>query len=144
MKKLINFTIIIAGVFLASCAQDKKDDPIAPSTDVRDKYVSHWNVTENSQTSTTPNTYTVNITKSTSSSNNIIIENFYGLTSYTVYATVNSNLFTIPYQQVKDNLSSTLGFAAGAGTLTSASHINLTYTMAIGVTKDTCTAVYNK
>jgi hypothetical protein len=145
MKKLLNFAIILSGIFVASCASDKKDDPIpSSSTDPRDKFVANWNVTENSQTSSTPNSYTATISKSNSNSNNIIIENFYGLTNYTVYATVNSNLFTIPYQQVKDNLSSTLGFASGSGTLTNSSHINLTYTVAIGVNHDTCTAVYNK
>jgi PBP1b-binding outer membrane lipoprotein LpoB len=144
MKKLINFTIIVSAIFVASCASDKKEDPISPSTDTRDKFIAHWNVTENSTTSTTPNSYTVNVTKSNSSSSSIIIENFYGLTTYTVYATVNNNNFTIPYQQIKNSTSSTIGFAAGSGTLINSTNINLTYTTAIATNRDSCTATYTK
>lgn len=144
MKKILKFIIILPALFIASCADDKKDEPLSPSSDARDKFAARWNVSENSTTSTTPNSYTVNITKSNSSSSSIIIENFYGLTTYTVYATVSNSNFTIPYQQIKNNTSSTIGFAAGSGTLISASNISLTYTTAISTNRDSCTATYTK
>lgn len=146
MKKLHYAVLIFTGLFIVSCATDKTDDPNAPepTVDDRDKYVSIWSVTENSNTSSTPNSYTVNITKSNSNTNAVIIENFYGLISYSVSATISGNSFIIPYQQVKNNLSSSLGFAAGSGTLTSLNHINLSYTTAISTNNDTCTAVYTK
>lgn len=146
MKKLLYISIAIIGLLITSCAPDKKNDPDspAPSVDEREKFLSNWSVSENSRTSVTPNSYTVSITKSSSNTSAIIIENFYGLNSYTVSANVNGSTFIIPYQQVKDNLSSSLGFAAGSGTLTSTSHINLTYTTAIATNHDTCTASYSK
>ncbi len=144
MKKLFFLIGLIATMFVSSCASDKKDDPISPSTDVRDKFISHWNVSENSTTSTTPNSYVVNITKSTSNSTAIIIDDFYGLTNYTVYATVSNNNVSIPYQQIKDNTASTIGFAKGSGTLTSATNISMNYTTTISTSRDSCTATYTK
>lgn len=146
MKKLLCLSVILSGLFLGSCASDKEDDPNAPepTTDPRDKFVSYWNVSENSTTSTTPNSYIVNITKSTSSSSSIIINNFYGLTNYTVYATVSNNNLSIPYQQIKDNTSSSIGFAKGSGTLTSATNISMNYTTSISTSRDSCTATYTK
>lgn len=138
MKKLLNFTIIIAGIFLASCAEDKKDDPIAPSTDTRDKYVAYWNVSENSSVAG-QNSFVVNITKSTSISTEIILNNFSGL-SVSARASVNNNILTIPYQQI-----GTIGFTQGSGTLTNATSISLSYTNTIGTSAaDNCTAVYTK
>lgn len=146
MKKIIYSAFALIGLFIVSCAPDKADDPNSPqpTTDDRDKFVAIWSVTEQSKISATPNSYTVNITKSSSNSSAITIENFYGLTSYSVSATISGNILSIPYQQVKDNVSSSLGFASGSGTLTSSTHINLTYTTAIGANNDTCTAVYLK
>ena len=57
MKKLFYLSGLMAAMFVSSCASDKKDDPNAPqpTTDVRDKFIASWNVSENSTTSTTPN-----------------------------------------------------------------------------------------
>lgn len=146
MKQLFYFISLAGALLVSSCASDKNDDPNAPAptTDSRDKFVAYWNVSENSTTSTTPNSYVVNITKSTSSTNSIIISNFYGLTNYTVYATVSNNNITIPYQQLKDNTSSTIGFAKGSGTLTSATNISMNYTTTVSTSRDSCTATYTK
>ncbi len=147
LNKLIYISFLAIGLLVISCKPDKKDDPTAPTTpvtDARDKFIANWNVSENSTTSTTPNTYTVNITKSGSLSNAVIIENFYGLNTYTVYANISNSTLTIPYQQVRNNTAATIGFAAGSGTLTTASKINLTYTTTISVNKDSCTSVYTK
>ena len=139
MKNIINFTLLFSILFLASCASDKKDDPAtpAPSTDPRDKFIAYWNVNENSATAGT-NTHTVNIVKSTSSSSEVSINNFSGL-SVSARASVNNNILTIPYQQL-----GSIGFTKGTGTLTSASSISLTYTTTISTNRDSSTAVYTK
>lgn len=140
MKKLLYITFLFAGLFIASCTPDKTDDPNAPepATDNRDKYVAYWNVTENSSVAGT-NTHTVNIIKSTTSSSEILINNFSGL-SVSARATINNNVFTIPYQQI-----GSIGYAQGSGTLTSVNHISLNYTTTIGSTNtDNCTASYTK
>jgi len=147
LNKLIYISFLTIGLLVISCKPDKKDDPTAPTTpvtDARDKFIANWNVSENSTTSSTPNTYTVNITKSGSLSNAVIIENFYGLNTYTVYANVSNSTLTIPYQQVRNNTAATIGFAAGSGTLTNSSRINLTYTTTVSVNRDSCTSVYTK
>lgn len=139
MKKLLFFTFTIIGIFAISCAPDKKEDPISPppTTDERDKFVAYWNVNENSATAGT-NTHTVNIIKSTTSSNEIILNNFSGL-SVSARASVNNNILTIPYQQI-----GSIGFTKGTGTLTGANSISLNYTTTISTSRDSCTAVYTK
>lgn len=138
MKKLINLAIILSGLFVASCAENKKDDPISPSTDARDKYVAYWNVSENSSVAG-PNSFVVNITKSTSNSGEIILNNFSGL-SVSARASVNNNILTIPYQQI-----GSIGFTQGSGTLTNATSISLNYTNTISSNApENCTAVYTK
>ena len=146
MKKLFYDIIIVISIgMMMSCAKDTKTNaPIAPSTDARDGYAANWSASEISTTSGTPNSYTVNITKSSTISTAIIIENFYGLTNYTVSATVSNNTFTIPYQTIKNNTNSAIGFASGSGTLTNASKINLTYTTSIAGNRDSCSTVYTK
>ena len=142
MKTLRNYALIIGtSLLMASCASDSKDDPSSPSpsTDTRDKYVAHWLVTEHSAGPAGTTSHTVNITKSTSLSSDILIANFYGMPSSSVRATVSNNTFTIPYQTVSG------GFVVGgSGTLSSSTVINLTYTTAIGTDRDSCTATYAK
>lgn len=143
MKKLFYFSFILAGLFIVSCAPDKKDDPTDPSTpatDARDKYVAYWNATEYSTSSpTTPTTFTVNIAKSQTSSTEITIFNFSGL-SESARAVVNNNNLTIPYQQI-----GSIAFAQGTGTMTSSTHISLNYTMTIGASPtETYSATYVK
>lgn len=131
--------MVLVGVLMASCASDKKDDPTAPapSTDQRDKFVAYWNVSENSATAGT-NTHTVNIVKSTSSSGEIILNNFSGL-SVSARASVNNNILTIPFQQL-----GSIGFTKGSGTLTSINSISFNYTTTISTSRDSCTATYTK
>jgi hypothetical protein len=139
MKKLLCLTALLTGIFMASCASDKKDDPNSqePSTDPRDKFVAYWSVNENSATAGT-NTYTVNIIKSTTNSSEVLISNFSGL-SVSARASVSNNLLTIPYQQI-----GSIGFTKGSGTLTSATNISMSYTTTIATSRDSCTATYTK
>lgn len=140
MKKLKYLSVLALGVFIVSCASDKKDDPQAPSpsTDPRDAYVAYWNVSENSATVGTT-THTVNIVKSTTNSSEVLLNNFSGL-SVSARASVNGNYLTIPYQQL-----GSIGFASGSGTLsTNTSSINMTYTTIISANRDSSTALYTK
>ena len=147
MKPFIYCIIALLSLTILSCAKDKATDissPASPSSDPRTGYIANWAASENSTVSGTANTFTVNITKSTSSSTAIIIENFYGLNTYTVSATVTNNVFNIPFQAIKNNTNSTIGFASGSGTLTTSSKINLTYTTSISGNRDSCSTVYTK
>lgn len=147
MKNLKYYLALTLGVMLFSCAKEDTTDPNSPSnpsTDARDGFVASWNVTENSTTSTTPNTYVVTINKQSSSSTGIVINNFYGLNTYSVSATVSGSSFIIPYQSIKNSTNSTLGFASGSGTLTTSTKINITYTTTISGNRDSCTAVFTK
>jgi len=140
MKKLITSGLFLTALFFASCAADSKDDPNspAPSTDVRDKFVSYWSASEHSALIGGTTSHTVNISKSTSLSSDILIANFYGLPSSNVRATVSNSSFIIPYQQVSG------GFVIGGSGTLSGSAINLTYTTAIGTDRDSCTTTYSK
>ncbi|MBI3520665.1 MAG: hypothetical protein HY062_15100 [Bacteroidetes bacterium] len=139
MKKIVYSALVLTGLFVASCAPDKNDDPASPTPDLdaRDKYVAYWTAHENSALAGS-NSYTVNIIKSTSNSNDIIINNFSGL-AVSARATVNNSSFTIPYQQI-----GTIGFTKGSGTLTAANSILLSYTTTIGTSRDSSTATYTK
>ncbi|MDF2447846.1 MAG: hypothetical protein K0R26_350 [Bacteroidota bacterium] len=139
MKTLFRLSLIFLTVFIASCASDKKDDPNAqePSSDARDKFIAYWNVSENSATAGT-NSYTVNIIKSGTSSSEVLINNFSGL-SVSARASINNNAITIPFQQI-----GSIGFTKGSGTLNSATNITMTYTTTIGTSRDSCSATYTK
>ena len=145
MKQPFYFIISLIALVMISCAKNEQTNaPVDPNADPRDSYVANWSASEFSTTSGTPNSYTVNITKSSTISTAIIIENFYGLSSYTVGADVSNNTFIIPYQTIKNNTNSQIGFASGSGTLTTASKINLTYTTSISGVRDSCTTTYIK
>jgi len=129
----------VVALLLASCASDKKDDPGPPSsTDAREQFVGTWLCHETNKTTGTE-TYTIQITKSGSSSSDILIDHFYGLNT-TARATLNGgNNINIPYQQL-----GTLGFAKGSGGLSTATQLNMTYTTTVGTTQDTCVASCTK
>lgn len=139
MKKLLYLSVILTGLFMASCASDKEDDPNAPepTTDPRDKFVAYWNVNENSATAGT-NTHTVNIIKSTTNTSEVLINNFSGL-AVSARASINNSILTIPYQQI-----GSIGFTKGSGTLTNATNISMSYTTTISTSRDSCTATYTK
>lgn len=138
MKKIFYFNLLICSFTLFSCAEaSKDDDDLNPDTDQRDKFVGYWTANENSALAGT-NSHTVNIIKSTNNSNEILLNNFSGL-SVAARASVNNNLLTIPFQQIGQ-----IGFTKGSGTLTSASSISLSYTTTTGTSRDSSTAVYTK
>ncbi len=138
MKKILYISIAFIGLFITSCASNSKDeDTVAPSTDARDKYIAQWVVTENTTSSGT-NTHTVTITKSTTNSNEIILNNFSSL-PVSVRASVSNNNLTIPFQQM-----GSIGFTQGSGVYNSSNSMSLAYTTTISTSIDTCTATYAK
>jgi len=119
-----------------SCTTDKEDDPASPSptSDARDKYTGSWLCNETSKVSGSTS-YTISISKSTTSSSEILIDHFYDLQAQ-ARASVSGNSISIPYQQL-----GSLGFASGSGVLASnGTNLSLTYTTNIAGNKDTCTA----
>lgn len=141
MKKLLYLSGTTLVLILASCAKDDNNNPqspSSPSSDPRDPYVAYWNVSENSAV-VGPSTHTVNIVKSTSNSNEVLLNNFSGL-SVSARASISGNYLTIPYQQL-----GSIGFASGSGTLSAnTSSINMTYTTIINANRDSLTAIYTK
>ena len=70
MKKIHYLLFIAASIAISSCASDNQD-PVSPSTDLRDNFVAYWNVIENS-TIAGQNSFVVNVAKSTTNANEII------------------------------------------------------------------------
>jgi hypothetical protein len=90
MKRLLIFVFTISLVYLNSC---QKDDTTTTSTP--GSIIDTWNCTENSPTYGT-STYQVDISKDTSSTNKVIIDDFYHLgLGKEVKATLNNQTLTI-------------------------------------------------
>jgi hypothetical protein len=98
-----------------------------------------WSCKETSEVFDVTN-YTVDISRSSTDSTKIFIENFYQLgSSYSVQAKINGLSITIPTQTVDGNQIS------GSGTISSAyDKINWSYNVVSGSTTDHVTAVYSK
>ncbi|MES2132415.1 MAG: hypothetical protein V4506_08690 [Bacteroidota bacterium] len=140
IRKFACISFLTISLLVVSCKQDKTDDPTAPSptTDARDKYVGKWLCNENSKVSGTTS-YTINISKSSSSSSEILIDHFYDLQAQ-ARAGVSNNNISIPYQQL-----GTIGFASGSGNLSSTgTSLSMTYTTNIAGNRDSCTATCSK
>ena len=147
MKNLNYILVFFVSVLIFSCAKENTTDPnnpSSPSADTREALVGNWNVSEQSTTSTTPNTYVMSFSKQSNTTQGMVINNFYGLNTYSVSATVSGNVFTIPYQSIKNNTNSTIGFASGSGTLSTSTKINMTYTTSISGARDSCVSVLTK
>lgn len=125
-------------MFITSCQKDEESDPEPTVTDSRDNYAENWTCNENSKQNGT-STYAVNITKSSTNSVQVFINNFYnfGSAKY-VYADVSGSAITIPSQTFSGNT------AWGSGTLIGPSVINFTYYIFDGAVTDTVTASYSR
>jgi hypothetical protein len=126
---------ILLAVTVFSCKPI--DNP--ETNDPRDKIIDVWNCRETSQTYGVTN-YTIEISKSTTDSTKIFIDNFYQLGKGTsISAKMNGLSIIIPSQTVDGNLIS------GSGTIKSDyTTINLSYTSKVGTDTDNVTAVYSK
>jgi hypothetical protein len=131
------FALILL-VFAASSCAPEEEEPTP--VDDRDKFVSAngWSCQENSS-QTGASTFTVHITKSSSNTAQIQLENFYnyGFQNKAI-ASVNGSSFTIASQQISGNT------VQGSGTLQSNGSITMNYTVNTGSAIDTCTAVMTK
>ena len=137
-KKIFYGLFLVMGMLVFSCTPDKEDDPPSPTTDARDKYVGRWLCNETGKVAGSTS-YTISISKSTSSSSEILIDRFYDLQAQ-ARASVSGNNINIPYQQL-----GTIGFASGSGNLSSGgTNLSMSYTTNVGGNKDTCMANCSK
>lgn len=142
MKKLLSLSrlsILLIVMMTAACQPDEEEETPTP-TDERNKFVhaNGWSCAENSSQSGA-STFTVHITKSTSNTAQIQIENFYNFGFQNkATATVSGSSFSIASQQLSGNT------IQGSGTLQSNGTITMNYTVNSGSTIDTCTATLTK
>jgi hypothetical protein len=139
-SKFLYGSFFVLALVMVSCTPDKEDDPTAPTptTDSRDKYVGIWLCNETSKVSGSTS-YTINISKSSSSTSEILIDHFYDLQAQ-ARASVSGNSISVPYQQL-----GTIGFASGSGNLSSTgTSLSMSYTTNVAGNKDTCTANCSK
>ncbi len=134
---LISGTLLLS-IFISSCQKDEEAEPTPTVTDARDNYAGNWTCDETSKQNGR-STYAVNITKSSTNSAQVFLNNFYNLgsTNY-VYADVSGSTITIPSQTFSGNT------AWGSGTLIGPSAINFTYYVFDGAVTDTVTASYSR
>ena len=136
MKKVL-FALVVS-LSIASCSNDTKNESSSPANDARDKFIAYWLANENSALAG-PTAYTVNIIKSTTNANEILIYTFYGIPNSSVRASISNNQLVIPYQIFGGN-----NFTQGNGLLTTANTISLNYTTTVGASRDSCSAIYTK
>ena len=134
MKKVLSYLMLVTILSLTLFSSCKKD------VDDRDAFIGTWNVMENWSNpyggSGTDN-YTINISKSSSTSNGIIITSLGGVYyNFTINATVSGSSVTIPNQTI--NSGGDLYNVSGSGTI-SGSTMNFTYYVLDGWT-GICTA----
>jgi hypothetical protein len=129
LRKISIAAITAVALFLASC--EKEDDSPENSVDARDKFVRSWSCSETSQTQGTSN-YTITISKDVTSSNQIIVKNFYQLGNSTnTIMIVDGNNVVINSQNVSGHI------IAGSGHYNSSSSLTFDFTADDGITPDT-------
>jgi len=107
MKSMVKFRKAIA---LAMCVMFalalfsgcKDDEPGGGGKDDRDGYLGTWRVTERIVGYSEVDYYNVTITKSSVDSKDIVITNFFNVSSVSLLARVDGNSFTIPQQTFVD------------------------------------------
>lgn len=140
MKKLTASSLFLAAFLLIVIPGCQPDDPQTTTpTDDRDKFVASWTCQETSQQSGVT-TFTLHINKSTTSSTQVLIENFYNIGfQYKATTDVSGSSLTIPSQAYNGNQ------LHGSGTMISNNTVNMTYYVDHGSGNiDTCTAVLTR
>lgn len=128
LRKILFATLTALVLFVVSC---KKDDS-SPSDD-RDKYVRSWICSETSQQQGNSN-YTIIISKDATTSNQIIVKNFYHLGNNTnTVMIVDGNNVTISNQNVSGYIMN------GSGTYHNSSSLTFSFTADDGITVDNVT-----
>jgi hypothetical protein len=142
MKKLLSlsrYAAILMVLAASSCAPEE-EDPTPTTNDDRDRFVNTngWSCQENSS-QTGASTFTVHILKSSSSTTQIQIENFYNFGfANKATASASGNSFTIASQQLSGNT------IQGSGALQANGTITMNYIVNNGSAIDTCSAVLTK
>jgi len=131
-KKLI-LALVPVAFFAVSCQPDE-----AEPTDDRDKFVDVWHcVEQSSQIGQTP--YDVHINLSTTSTTQVLMENFYNVGfGFKAVATVSGSNLTLANQTY--NASQ----LQGSGSMNGNNSINMSYTVNDGSSIDTCTATLTR
>jgi hypothetical protein len=127
-RNYVSYFIFLILLIINSC------EPLDNSDDVRDNFVGTWSASEES------NNYEVKITKSSSDTSKIFIDNFNNMGDGTsVYAKVNGRNITIPSQDMDGST------VWGNGSITSNyKTITLTYSVKTGSETVNITAKYIK
>ena len=129
IKKIIAFLFAAMMLYFSSCKKD--DSSPQNSSDARDKYVRSWTCNETSQQQGN-STYTITISKDVTSSNQILVKNFYALGNSTnTVMVVDGNNLTISTQ----NISGTT--LHGSGSYQSSSSLTFDFSANDGITIDT-------
>jgi hypothetical protein len=122
--------LLAAAVIIPGCADE---DPVTPSDD-RDKLVDGWTCNETS-TQAGSSTYTILISKSTTNTAEVLLENFYDIgNQHKARVSVSGNTLTIPQQLLNGNQLN------GSGAMSGNNAFTLTYYINNGSSIDTCTA----
>jgi hypothetical protein len=126
-------TVVAVSLFAVSCQPDE-----AEPADDRDKFVDVWHVVETSSQIGNTN-YDVHINLSTTSTSQVLMENFYNVGfSFKAVAGVSGTSLTLANQTY--NASQ----LQGSGSMSGNNTINMSYTVNDGSSIDTCTAVFTR
>jgi hypothetical protein len=119
--------------FVIACQPDETEP-----TDDRDKFVDVWHVAEQSSI-IGPTSYDVHINLSTTSTTQVLMENFYNVGfAFKAVATVSGSNLTLSSQTY--NASQ----LQGSGSMSGNNTINMNYTVDDGSAIDTCTATMTR
>ena len=121
--------IILSTLYFSSCKKD--DNTKQDGSDDRDKFVRSWACSESSQQQGNSN-YTIIISNDVTTSNQILVKNFYNLGNTTSSVMiVDGNNVTIASQNVSGNV------LHGSGHYNSSSSLTFNFTADDGITVDT-------
>jgi hypothetical protein len=137
MKKIKHLfsLLILSSVLLVGC-QPEEEDP-TPSDD-RDKFIGTWSCAETSSQNGS-STFEVHINKSTTSTSQVVIENFYNYGfNKSATASISGSSLTIASQSFSGTT------IQGSGTSNSSTKISMNYTVNDGSDTDTVSAVLTK
>ncbi|HLG02128.1 MAG TPA: hypothetical protein VI731_00945 [Bacteroidia bacterium] len=138
MQNFRLFTLLLSfttALLFISCQPEEEPIPADP----RDTYVDQWTCNENSTVAGQVNPYTVHINKSTTSSSQVLIENFYNLGfGVKATATISGNSITLATQSLATYQMH------GSGSKTGSNTLSMTYYVDDGNEIDTCVSTFTR
>lgn len=136
-SKFLHFSTIVLMIFIASCAPEPTEEPVAD-------YTGTWTCNESTSNPAGTSSYSVRLKKVGTSVTDYKIENFYNL-GFNNEAAVNigSTSITISSQTIGSGNSAFT--ASGSGSVTTATKLSMNYKMDDGSGAiDNCTATFTK